>query len=179
MSTLSKFLRAGEERAVKVFAKKGAGPAFASQSFPGACPGWRLSVGAPNKKEGCRPSFLFCMRLVWPRRMLCGFQHRPGAQTAGANPDAFYLTVFQRAHQLQIGIKTFFGLVVGMADIVPHLRPFAAFLAYLAHVILSCRQLWINFRNTNILKVCGYVKAKSPWIFRARAWVCPAGARKE
>jgi hypothetical protein len=76
--------------------------------------------------------------------MLRGLQHRPGAQAARANPDAFDLAVFHRAHQLQIGIKTFFGFVVGMTDIMPYLRPFAAFLTYLAHAISPAAD---NFRK--------------------------------
>jgi hypothetical protein len=79
--------------------------------------------------------FLSGNRIIWRGQMLCGFQHRPRAQTAGANPDAFDLAVFHRVHRLQIGVETFLGFVVGMTDIMPYLRPFAAFLTYLAHVI--------------------------------------------
>lgn len=81
--------------------------------------------------------------------------HRAGTDTTGANLDTPHLAVFQRAHPLQIGIKTPFGLVVGMANIIAHLGPFATFFTYLAHVVIllaNCLHAVKISKNANIPK---------------------------
>ena len=57
---------------------------------------------------------------------LDGFLDQTGAETAGADPDPLMGPLHQRPDGLEIRAEDALGLVVGMADVMPGLMPFAA-----------------------------------------------------
>lgn len=67
---------------------------------------------------------------------LYGFLDFAAAQTPCANPDAFGLTVDQRSDRLKIGLEDPLSLIIGMADIMARLAPFATEIACKSHGIL-------------------------------------------
>jgi hypothetical protein len=56
-----------------------------------------------------------------------------GAQAAGADPDVLDGALLYRPDPAQIGLPAPLGMIVGVADIVAHLGPFAANITYVGH----------------------------------------------
>jgi hypothetical protein len=61
------------------------------------------------------------------------FDNLTGLQAARADADALNATCDQSAHGLKVRVKAPFGSVVGMADIISELGPFAADFATIGH----------------------------------------------
>jgi hypothetical protein len=64
---------------------------------------------------------------------LSGFYYLAGLQAAGANPNPLSPAFHQRTHRLEIGIEAAPGAIVGVADAIAELRPFAAYITALGH----------------------------------------------
>lgn len=62
-----------------------------------------------------------------------GFYDFAAAQAGRANADTFPLTLNLGVDRAQIDVPAPFGHIVGVADVIPKLRPFAANLANLCH----------------------------------------------
>ena len=61
------------------------------------------------------------------------FGNPAGLDAVCADPDPSGLTVLNRPDFLEVGIPAFFGLIVGMADIIAHHGFFAADFTYSCH----------------------------------------------
>ena len=64
---------------------------------------------------------------------LDGFEDLAAAETARADPDAFRLTVDQRADRLKVGFEDPLGLVIGVTDVMAGLAAFATEIACKCH----------------------------------------------
>jgi len=64
---------------------------------------------------------------------LCRFYHVAGAEAAGADPDVLDGALLYSPDPAQIGLPAPLGMIVGVADIVTHLGPFAANITYVGH----------------------------------------------
>jgi hypothetical protein len=73
--------------------------------------------------------------------MISGFDDFAAAQAGSANADALVAALHFSVDRAQIDVPTPLGHVMGVADIVPKLRPFAADFAYLCH---DCSEVGSN-----------------------------------
>ena len=62
-----------------------------------------------------------------------GFGNLTGPYTTRADAHLYGPTVSDRPHVLQIRIPAFLGLIVGMADVIPHQGALTAYFAYSGH----------------------------------------------
>jgi hypothetical protein len=67
---------------------------------------------------------------------LHGLLDESGPQAPGAYPDTLGVPIHERTNALKVGVKDTFGLVVGMADIMPGLMSFSTKFTYKCHWIL-------------------------------------------
>jgi len=80
------------------------------------------------------------------------FHHVAGAEAAGADPDILNRTLTQGPDPAQVGLPTALGVVVGVADIIAHLGPFAANLADVGHDAYSFLQIFYFTLNSKKAK---------------------------
>ena len=62
-----------------------------------------------------------------------GFDDFPAAQAGRTNPNAFGRALHLGVHRTQIDVPPPLGDIVGVADVIPKLRPLAADFANLCH----------------------------------------------
>lgn len=74
-----------------------------------------------------------CTEGDYSRLQLNRFLDTPGSEAAGTDTDSLGGTVDQRTHSLEVRHEDAFGLVVGMADIVPSLMFLPAHFTRVGH----------------------------------------------
>ena len=80
----------------------------------------------PNKQDKRdKPNYGLCL--------LNGFLNFAATETAGADPNAFGLTVDQCPDWLEVGLEGSLGLVIGMTDVMAGLATFATEIACICH----------------------------------------------
>lgn len=76
-----------------------------------------------------------------------GFDYFARFQAAGADSNALGATAYDGPDGLKIGVETTTGAVVGVADSIAELRPFAAYITTLCHYVIPPGYFWYEDKS--------------------------------